>query len=249
MSEAAWSETVWNVVLRLSLVSCPVRLVPAVAPIDREFETLLAGSGGILDLTHFIRSDPVERARVATSYDLYPNGSGRGRDARRAACRRCGAPAATRVAFVSHGEGERMLLIEPYGGGLRLSVMRRPLVAPGVYEEPAERQVPTELIEMAEAVIARHLHDGGRQRAARALRKPPARADRRQKTGGSHAAGDRAEPGLIAGGGDSRSRRQRNRAGTEARIRRRRREPRRQPMPPLSPTRCRARSAPRSCCA
>lgn len=158
MSEAAWSETVWNIVLRLSLVSCPVRLVPAVAPIDREFETLLSEGGGVLDVTHFVRSDSVERARVATSYDLYPNGpvAAETLDALREAMRRAGRDA---VSFVSHGEGERMLLIEPYGGGLRLSVMRRPLVAPGTYEEPAERQVPTELIEIAEAVIARHLHD------------------------------------------------------------------------------------------
>lgn len=158
MSEAAWSETVWNVVLRLSLVSCPVRLVPAVAPIDREFETLLSGSGGIIDLTHFVRSDRVERARVATSYDLYPNGpvAAETLDALRQAMRRAGRDA---VAFVSHGEGERMLLIEPYGGGLRLSVMRRPLAAPGAYEEPAERQVPADLVEMAESVIAKHLHD------------------------------------------------------------------------------------------
>ena len=158
MSEAAWSETVWNVVLRLSLVSCPVRLVPAVAPIDREFETLLSGSGGILDVTHFVRSDSVERARIATSYDLYPNGpvAAETLDALRGAMRRAGRDA---VAFVSHGEGERMLLIEPYGGGLRLSVMRRPLAAPGAYEEPVERQVPAELVEMAEAVISRHLHD------------------------------------------------------------------------------------------
>src|SRR4051812_8717508 len=158
MSEAAWSETVWNVVLRLLLVSCPVRLVPAVAPIDREFERLLSGSGGILDVTHFVRSDAVERVRVATSYDLYPNGpvAAETLDALHQAMRRAGRDA---VAFVSHGEGERMLLIEPYGGGLRLSIMRRPLVAPGTYEEPVERQVPAELIEMAEAVIARHLHD------------------------------------------------------------------------------------------
>jgi non-homologous end joining protein Ku len=158
MSEAAWSETVWNVVLRLSLVSCPVRLVPAAAPIDREFETLLSGSGGIIDVTHFVRSDAVERARVAASYDLYPNGpvAAETLDALRQAMRRAGRDA---VAFTAHGESERMLLIEPYGGGLRLSVMRRPLAAPGTYEEPAERQVPAELVEIAEAVIARHLHD------------------------------------------------------------------------------------------
>ena len=60
--------------LRLSLISCPVRLVPATAPIDREFETLLSESGGIIDLTHFVRDDPVEGARVGTRYDIYPNG-------------------------------------------------------------------------------------------------------------------------------------------------------------------------------
>jgi non-homologous end joining protein Ku len=158
MSEAVWAESVWNVVLRLSLISWPVRLVPATAPIDREFETLLSESGGIIDLTHFVRSDPVEGARVGTRYDLYPNGpvAAETLDALRQAMRRAGRDA---VAFASHGERERMLLIEPYGGGLRLSVMRRPLATPGAYDEPAERQVPAALVEMAEAAIGRYLHE------------------------------------------------------------------------------------------
>jgi non-homologous end joining protein Ku len=158
MSEAAWSETVWNVFLRMSLISCPVRLVPATAPIDREFESLLSESGGIIDLTHFVHRASVEPARIATSYDLYPNGpvAAETLDALRQAMRRADRDA---VAFASRGERERMLLIEPYGGGLRLSVMRRPLVVPGVYAEPAERQVPAELVDMAEAAIARFLHE------------------------------------------------------------------------------------------
>ncbi len=85
MSEAVWAEAVWNVFLRLSLISCPVRLVPATAPIDREFETLLSESGGIIDLTHFVRDDPVEGARVGTRYDIYPNGPVAADGARRAA--------------------------------------------------------------------------------------------------------------------------------------------------------------------
>jgi non-homologous end joining protein Ku len=158
MSEAAWAESVWNVFLRLSLISCPVRLVPATAPIDREFEALLSESGGIIDLTHFTRSDPVEGTRVGTRYDIYPNGpvAAETLDALRQAMRRTGRDAA---AFAFRGERERMLLIEPYGGGLRLSVMRRPLTTPGTYAEPAERQVPAELVEMAEAAIGRCLHD------------------------------------------------------------------------------------------
>src|SRR4051794_12064623 len=196
MSEAAWSETVWNVVLRLSLVSCPVRLVPAVAPIDREFERLLSGSGGILDVTHFVRSDAVERVRVATSYDLYPNGpvAAETLDALRAAMRRAGRDA---VAFVAHGEGERMLLIEPYGGGLRLSVMRRPLAAPGIYEAPAERQVPGDLVDMAASVISRHLHeedaDALHERYENRLRALIA-----QKTGGGASEIDAAASVLLA---------------------------------------------------
>ncbi len=158
MSEAAWAEFVWNVFLRLSLISCPVRLVPATAPIDREFETLLSESGGIIDLTHFVRDDPVEGARVGTRYDIYPNGpvAADALDALLRAMRRTGRNA---VAFVARAEREHMLVIEPYGGGLRLSVMRRPLVTPGTYDEPAERAVPPEMIEMAEAVIGRRAHE------------------------------------------------------------------------------------------
>ncbi|MGE0260508.1 MAG: hypothetical protein AB7T18_17320, partial [Alphaproteobacteria bacterium] len=158
MSEAAWAESVWNVFLRLSLICCPVRLVPVTAPIDREFEALLSESGGIIELTHFVRDDPVEDARIGSRYDIYPNGpvAADTLDALLRAMRRAGRNAA---AFTARAEHERMLVIEPYGGGLRLSVMRRPLVAPGAYEEPAERAIPPEMIEMAEAAIGRHAHE------------------------------------------------------------------------------------------
>jgi non-homologous end joining protein Ku len=158
MSEAVWAEAVWNVFLRVSLISCPVRLVPAIAPIDREFEALLSQSGGIIDLTHFVRRDPVEGARVGTSYDIYPNGpvAAEALDVLLRAMRRTGRDA---VAFTAQGEHERMLLIEPHGGGLRLSVLRRPVVTPGTCDEPVEREIPPEMIEIAEAAIGRRAHE------------------------------------------------------------------------------------------
>ena len=158
MSEAVWAETVWNVFLRVSLISCPVRLVPAIAPIDRDFETLLSESGGIIDLTHFVRRDPVESARIATRYDIYPNGpvAAETLDALLRAMRRTERDAA---AFTAPGERERMLLVEPYGGGLRLSVLRRPQVAPGTYDEPAERSILPEMVEIVEAAIGRRAHE------------------------------------------------------------------------------------------
>ena len=107
MSEAVWAESVWNVVLRLSLISCPVRLVPATAPIDREFEMLLGESGGIIDLTNFVRSDTVEGARVGTRYDLYPNGPVAAETL-----------AALRQAMRRLGRGLRLqIAIDPFQGG------------------------------------------------------------------------------------------------------------------------------------
>jgi non-homologous end joining protein Ku len=158
MSEAVWAEAVWNVFLRLSLISCPVRLVPATAPIDREFEALLSESGGIIDLSRFVRRDPVEDARVATRYDVYPNGpvAAETLDAMLQAMRRAGRDG---VAFASEGERERMLLIEPYGGGLRLLVLRRPMTTPGAYDEPAERALPPEMVRIAENAIGRRAHE------------------------------------------------------------------------------------------
>ena len=196
MSEAAWAESVWNVFLRLSLISCPVRLVPATAPIDREFESLLSGSGGIIDLTRFARRDPIEGARVGTRYDIYPNGpvAAETLEALREAMRRTGRDAA---AFASHGERERMLVIEPYGSGLRLSVMQLPLATPGVYEEPAERQVPGELVDMAEAAIARRLHDEDAN-ALHERYEHRMRALIAAKTGGASPEPGAPEPGIVA---------------------------------------------------
>lgn len=197
------AEAVWNGFLRLSLVSCPVRLAPATSdahvirldqlnsrtgnPVtqqfvdsrtgdvvaadavvrgypggsgyvtisDSEYETLSADTSNLIEVAHFSPSDQVDRARLETSYYIYPDGplAADTLAALRLAMRCSGSDA---IAYVRLGERERMVLIQLHGAGLMLSTLRPPRVlAAAEFAERADSDVPTEMVEIAESIIAR----------------------------------------------------------------------------------------------
>jgi DNA end-binding protein Ku len=207
------AEAVWNGFLRLSLVSCPVRLAPAsseahvirldqlnsrtgnpvtqqfvdsrtgdvvaanavvrgyrgegagdaaghVTISDEEYEALSAETRNIIEVAHFSPSGRVDRARLETSYYIYPDGglAPDTLDALRLAMRRGGHDA---IAYVRLGERERMVLIQLHGTGLMLSTLRPPrALEPAEFAERAERDVPPEMVEIAETIIARRVLEG-----------------------------------------------------------------------------------------
>lgn len=151
------AEAVWSGVLRLSLISCPVHLVPLsldAPPVRFDRET-----SEIIEMAHFIPRDQVDRERLETTYCVCPDGrlAADTLDALRLAMQRAGRDA---VGYVRCGRQEIMVLIQPDGGGLTLSAMRRPLRS-----EPAESgrgrasEIPAEMVEAAEAMIARRVLD------------------------------------------------------------------------------------------
>ena len=153
------AEAVWNGFLRLSLVSCPVRLTPATSdahvvqldqlnsrtgnPVsqqfvdsrtgdvvagdavvkgyktqnagyvtitDNEIEALTGAPPNIIEVAHFSTRDQIDRARLESSYFVYPDGglAADTLDALRLAMQRSGRDA---VAYVRLGDRERMVLI------------------------------------------------------------------------------------------------------------------------------------------
>jgi hypothetical protein len=60
------------------------------------------------------------------------------------------------IAFVHLGERETMVLIQRHGAGLLLSTLRPPRVLePAEFAERAESDIPAEMVDVAEAIIAR----------------------------------------------------------------------------------------------
>ena len=158
-------ETVWRGFLRLSLVSCPVFLVPVAGIGERAFESAPSQAREIIDIAHFIPQDQLDRARIGASYYVYPEGliAADTIDALRFAMRHCGRDA---IAYVvsgepEGGEHERMLLLQPRGEALVLSALRQPQVSEPVEAGPRpESEIPFEMIDIAETLIARRTFDG-----------------------------------------------------------------------------------------
>jgi DNA end-binding protein Ku len=201
------AEAVWNGFLRVSLVSCPIRLSSATSDASRikldllsartgnavneqfvdsktgdvvvkealvkgyEVETgryvtvaeeelaKLGGAGNIIDLEQFVPRDQIDHLYVEAAYYLYPEGqlASDTVHALRLAMRRSGRIALGRIRL---GDQERPALIEPHRAGLMVSTLytQDELVVADFPDRP-EDDIPAEMIEIAEAIIARRAAD------------------------------------------------------------------------------------------
>jgi DNA end-binding protein Ku len=202
------AEAVWNGFLRLSLVSCPIRLSTATSDANRvkldllsartgnavaeqfvdaktgdvvakealvkgyEFETsryvtvaddelatLGSGAGNIIDLEQFVPRDQIDHLYIEAAYYLHPEGqlASDTVHALRLAMRRSGRVA---LGHVRIGDQERPALIEPHRAGLMMSTLHTQdeLIVADFPDRP-EDAIPAEMIEIAEAIIARRAAD------------------------------------------------------------------------------------------
>lgn len=165
------AETVWSGFLRLSLVSCPVRLAPATrepaalrlepfdadaAPDGRAAETP-AGPDDIIDVAHFCPAGQIDRARFAGSYYLYPDGplAADTLASLRLAMQRTATDA---VAHLRLGEHARPALIALHGAGLLLTTLRPPLrFEPAEFADRPDSAIPPEMVDIAEGIIRRRM--------------------------------------------------------------------------------------------
>ncbi len=197
-------ETVWTGFLRLSLVSCPVRLELATStagsisldqlnlrtgnPVatqfvdsrtgdvvaadavvkgyqpagsgyvtitDSELDGLASEPSNIIEVAHFAPRDQVDRARLDTSFYIYPDGqlAPDTLEAVRLAMQRNGSDA---LAYVRLGERERLVLIQVHGAGLLMSILHPPrLMEPAHFDERPESAIAADQIELAAGIIAR----------------------------------------------------------------------------------------------
>ena len=202
------AEAVWNGFLRLSLVSCPIRLSSATSDVNRikldllsartgnpvaeqyvdaktgdvvarealvkgfefasgryvtvsddELARLGSGVGNIIDLEQFVPRDQIDHLYIEAAYYLHPDGqlASDTVHALRLAMRRSGRVA---LGHVKLGDQERPALIEPHRSGLMMSTLhtQEELVAAN-FPERAESDIPAEMVEIAEAIIARRAAD------------------------------------------------------------------------------------------
>ncbi len=122
---------------------------------DSELAALASEPPNIVEVTHFIPRNQVDRARLESSYYIYPDGqlAADTLEALRLAMQRNERDA---IAHVHLGERECMVMIQLHGAGLLLSTLRPPRVLePAEFVERPESAIPGEMVEVAEGIIAR----------------------------------------------------------------------------------------------
>ena len=198
------AEAVWNGFLRLSLVSCPIRLASAtsdgkrikldllsartgnpvteqfvdsktgdvvtpgalvkgyefdktryVTVTDDELKKLSGGGANIIDLEHFVPRDQIDHLYIESAYYVHPEGQ-LASDTVHALClamRRSGRVA---LGHVRIDDQDRPAMIEPHRAGLMMSTLRtQDELVPADFVERPESEIPSEMIEIAEAIIGR----------------------------------------------------------------------------------------------
>ena len=122
---------------------------------DEELAKLGGGGGNIIDLERFVPREQIDHLYVEAAYYLQPEGqlASDTVHALRLAMRRSGRVA---LGHVRIGERERPALIEPHRAGLMMSTLHTEdeLVVAKSDERP-EEDIPAEMVEIAEAIIAR----------------------------------------------------------------------------------------------
>ncbi|HXP06101.1 MAG TPA: Ku protein [Stellaceae bacterium] len=126
---------------------------------EDELAKLGSGVGNIIDLERFVPRDQIDHLYVEAAYYLHPEGqlASDTVHALRLAMRRSGRVA---LGHVRIGERERPALIEPHRAGLMMSTLhtQEELIVAEFHERP-EDDIPAEMIEIAEAIIARRAGD------------------------------------------------------------------------------------------
>ncbi len=132
---------------------------------DSELDAIAGAPSNLIEVAHFSAQGQIDRARLGASYYIYPDGqlAADALDALRLALRRSGREL---IGYVRLGEraGERaggresMVLIQPLGGVMVLSILRALQgLEPAEFAERAESDIPAEMVDIADALIGRFI--------------------------------------------------------------------------------------------
>jgi len=126
---------------------------------DEELQKLGSGVGNIIDLEEFVSRQQIDHRYIDAIYYVHPEGqlAADTIHALRLAMQRSGRVALGHVRIADH---ERPALIEPYRGGLMMSTLRtQDELLEAELADRADDDIPGDMVEIAEAIIARRSAD------------------------------------------------------------------------------------------
>jgi DNA end-binding protein Ku len=149
------SEADWKGFLRLSLVFCPIR----VSPVIKQAGAPVAAIGDkVVEIEQFVPRNQIDQTYLGTAHYLYPEGNQAADTllALQIAMLRAGRAALGHLLVA----GADPVLIEPYDGGLLMSMLYVDDVRyPSGFSQRAEDTIPRAMIEMAEEIMGRRIGD------------------------------------------------------------------------------------------
>jgi DNA end-binding protein Ku len=126
---------------------------------EEELQSLGSAIGNIIDLEHFVPRQQISNFYIGEIYFVHPEGklAADTVHALRLAMQRSGRVA---IGHARIGDHERPALVEPYGAGLMMSTLRTAgELTLAEFPERPDDDIPADMVEIAEAIIARRAAD------------------------------------------------------------------------------------------
>jgi DNA end-binding protein Ku len=152
------AENSWNGSLRLSLVSCPVRL--SVSTEENEltekesnaFETM---TSNVIDLDHFVSRAEIDPIYLRTSYYVQPDGE-LAAETLRVIAEKMTARGLAGIARVTLLNRKRLVMFEPRGAGMVMFTLHNAdEVRAAGFDTKRQENIDPEMLDITEAIVER----------------------------------------------------------------------------------------------
>jgi DNA end-binding protein Ku len=152
------AEHSWNGSLRLSLISCPVRLSVSTEENEltaEEGKAFEAMTSKIIDLDHFVSRAEIDPLYLRTSYYVQPEGE-LAAESLRVVAEKMTAKGLAAIARVTLHNRKRLVMFEPRGAGMVMFTLHNANeVHTAGFDTKRQENIDPEMLDITDAVVER----------------------------------------------------------------------------------------------
>jgi non-homologous end joining protein Ku len=152
------AENSWNGFLRLSLVSCPIRLSVSTEEnelTEREHKAFEAMTSKVIDLDHFVSRGEIDPLYLRTSYYVLPDGE-LAAEALRVIAEKMTAKGLAGIARVTLHNRKRLVMFEPRGAGMVMFTLHNAdEVHAAEFDTKRQENIDPEMLDITESIVER----------------------------------------------------------------------------------------------